>query len=585
MFMEFTEEQLKYINSSINKHTFLEACPGSGKTEVVSAKVAKEISSWDKYPGGIAILSFTNSATDELTHRISTHLLQAKVMFPHTLGTFDSFIYKNIVSPLVTELTKYIGEGNDSSIKIIDTSVTLGYRTKYSYAKRGNIYAHHFSFDMKNDGIIFNTGDPITDKALSKLTLTDWQIKDFQDTKLKMFQGGFATYKDIEYLAIMAVNDLKFKQYFELLVKRYPLIIIDECQDLSEEQLTILQALANNGAILHFVGDLHQAIYGFRDVEPIKVTEFVTNNDFLHLKLTRNFRSCQNIINVCAKITGRSDIIGNISWLEQRCIVMQYEVCPTELVSSFDKIFSQFENNVILSRGHAILQKFQTNIEKLNNIQKLALSIKLFDVDDPDNLNTSIQLFSEFISHHLKESYRPNSFNCPQSISSNLIWRKFLCASLNYLVNNDLKTMNISWSVWTKRTKQLIHSLSKQEFCSDLIAKSISSLDDVKLVSPSGLSEEEVTTTLGTAFKPMISYRKSTIHGAKGETHDVTVVISSPQAGNDSNWLNWIKSPDTESARFAYVASSRPKHYLIWAVKKLKEAEKDKLKNIGFFIH
>ncbi|MGQ5675310.1 UvrD-helicase domain-containing protein, partial [Lacticaseibacillus paracasei] len=79
-----------------------------------------------------------------------------------------------------------------------------------------------------------------------------------------------------EYLAIMAVNDLKFKQYFELLVKRYPLIIIDECQDLSEEQLTILQALANNGAILHFVGDLHQAIYGFRDVEPIKVTEFVT---------------------------------------------------------------------------------------------------------------------------------------------------------------------------------------------------------------------------------------------------------------------------------------------------------------------
>lgn len=264
---------------------------------------------------------------------------------------------------------------------------------------------------------------------------------------------------------------------------------------------------------------------------------------------------------------------------------MQYEVCPTELVSSFDKIFSQFENNVILSRGHAILQKFQTNIEKLKNIQKLALSIKLFNVDDPDDLNTSIQLFSEFISHHLKESYRPNSFNCPQSISSNLIWRKFLCASLNYLVNNDLKTMNISWPVWTKRTKQLIHSLSKQEFCSELIAKSISSLDDVKLVSPSGLSEEEVTTTLGTAFKPMISYRKSTIHGAKGETHDVTVVISSPQAGNDSNWLNWIKSPDTESARFAYVASSRPKHYLIWAVKKLKEAEKEKLKKIGFFIY
>lgn len=583
--MEFTEEQLSYIHSSLEKHTFLEACPGSGKTEVVSAKVAKEISSWNKYPGGIAILSFTNSATDELTNRISKHLSQAKVMFPHFLGTFDSFIYKNIVSPLATELTEYIGAENDASIKIIDASATLGYRTKYSYAKRGSIHAHHFSFDMKSNGIIFHTGDSITDKTLSKLTLKDWQIKDFQDTKSRMFQGGFATYKDIEYLAIMAISDYKFQKYVELLVKRYPLIIIDECQDLSEEQLTILQAFSDNGSILHFVGDLHQAIYGFRDVEPIQVTTFVTNNTFLHLKLTRNFRSCQNIINVCSKLTGRSDITGDISWLDPRCIVMQYDNCPTELASSFDKIFSKFEKNVILSRGHSILRKFQTNVTELKNIQKLALAIKTFNTDDIEDLKISLQLFSEFISHHLEENYSSNNFNCPQSITSHLIWRTFLCSALSYLVTHDLKNMNVTWSAWTKKSKALIHSLSKQAFCSESIALAITRLDGVKLISPSGLSEEVVTTTLGSSIKSTFSYRKSTIHGAKGETHDVTVVISSPRAGSDSHWLSWIKSQDTESARFAYVASSRPKHYLIWAVKRLKESEKDKLKVIGFHIY
>ncbi|MCV6072160.1 UvrD-helicase domain-containing protein, partial [Escherichia coli] len=77
------------------------------------------------------------------------------------------------------------------------------------------------------------------------------------------------------------------------------------CQDLSFEQLMILQCLSDVGIKLHFVGDLHQAIYGFRDVAPEEISKFVGNNDFVSLELTSNFRSCQNIINLCEKLTGR----------------------------------------------------------------------------------------------------------------------------------------------------------------------------------------------------------------------------------------------------------------------------------------
>ncbi|BCV28887.1 hypothetical protein [Shewanella algae] len=41
--IEFTNEQRDYIESDIDACVFLEACPGSGKTEVVAAKVATEI--------------------------------------------------------------------------------------------------------------------------------------------------------------------------------------------------------------------------------------------------------------------------------------------------------------------------------------------------------------------------------------------------------------------------------------------------------------------------------------------------------------------------------------------------------------
>ncbi|MGR3940513.1 UvrD-helicase domain-containing protein [Serratia marcescens] len=69
----FNSQQMDYIESSISSSIYLEACPGSGKTEVIAAKVAKEINNWTLSPGGIALLSFSNSATDELFSRVKKY--------------------------------------------------------------------------------------------------------------------------------------------------------------------------------------------------------------------------------------------------------------------------------------------------------------------------------------------------------------------------------------------------------------------------------------------------------------------------------------------------------------------------------
>jgi hypothetical protein len=353
---------------------------------------------------------------------------------------------------------------------------------------------------------------------------------------------------------------------------------------LSEEQLFILQILTDKGIKLHFVGDLHQAIYGFRDVDPTKVKQFVKNNNFTSLQLTRNFRSCQNIVSVCATLTGRDNIIGNITWLEPRCLVLQYDKCPTELIESFEDKCNGFNNNVIVSRGHSILNKFQTSVTKPNNIQNLALAVKLYNPENMESLNQSLLLFSEFLRYHLKESYKPNSFNCPQSLTSNLSWRKLLYRSLNYFISNNLQSIDVEWSSWVKTAKGLIRALPKQSFCSEAVAIILAPLETIKLASPSGSANIKVASSLGSTATSSFQYKKSTIHGAKGETHDVTIVVSSASSGSDSNWKNWLKDPDSESARFAYVASSRPKEFLIWAVNTLEPPEKEQLKGIGFTI-
>ena len=55
-----SDRQIEYVLSSIKTDVYLNACPGSGKTEVVGIKCAYEMNLWSQRFSGIAILTFTN---------------------------------------------------------------------------------------------------------------------------------------------------------------------------------------------------------------------------------------------------------------------------------------------------------------------------------------------------------------------------------------------------------------------------------------------------------------------------------------------------------------------------------------------
>ena len=109
-----------------------------------------------------------------------------------------------------------------------------------------------------------------------------------REAKLRFLRGGFATYQDIEYICSELVSD---EWLSRRLAARFPLMIVDECQDLSEAELAILGKLRATGVVLHFVGDMNQAIYSFKGVDPAKVEAFVQDNGFAELRLSDNFRS------------------------------------------------------------------------------------------------------------------------------------------------------------------------------------------------------------------------------------------------------------------------------------------------------
>ena len=57
-----SDEQVAYVTAPLEEDIYLNACPGSGKTEVIGVKAAYEINRWKQKINGIAILTFTNSA-------------------------------------------------------------------------------------------------------------------------------------------------------------------------------------------------------------------------------------------------------------------------------------------------------------------------------------------------------------------------------------------------------------------------------------------------------------------------------------------------------------------------------------------
>ena len=240
---EKSENQLLYALEDKNQSVFLKACPGSGKTEVVGLRAAYEIQKWDKLPGGIAVLTFTNSAADVIKLRVSQFVGVEKAGFPHFIGTIDSWLHSYIAHPFGYLYTGFAGVDDDCSFRIIDSSSASGflnsYKTNYNLNRTGNVLANQYYWDYEAGKYVFSSGSRSVDSARNSTTLAIWQIDDLNQAKEGFLKAGFATYQDIENICYELLENRK--GFADFVSNRFPILIIDECQDLSWVQLEILK--------------------------------------------------------------------------------------------------------------------------------------------------------------------------------------------------------------------------------------------------------------------------------------------------------------------------------------------------------
>ena len=96
--MEFTDKQNEILDKSKHGLFVVKAAPGSGKTYTITKKAMDIIEAWD-YQGGLALLSFTNIAVDEMKKTFKLFDPSFEIQYPHFIGTLDSFINNYIFLP------------------------------------------------------------------------------------------------------------------------------------------------------------------------------------------------------------------------------------------------------------------------------------------------------------------------------------------------------------------------------------------------------------------------------------------------------------------------------------------------------
>jgi len=614
---EKTDEQLAYILSSVNEKIFLNACPGSGKTEVVGMKAAYEINKWcPENRGGIAFLSFTNYAVEVINERVNEFSV-SKGKYPHFIGTLSSFIFGYIAQPFGYIVTNYEGNNADFSHRIVDSSVKSfgnGWLENYKcrmprvnqVGSQVPIYSNQIEYDnAKEDFVLPLTQyksiffkelyekdyyqDYINDIRRKNnkpwMFKYDYCLKCFREDKERFLKGGFANFTDLNQIALNVLRTNH--ELSKVISKRFPLIIVDECQDLSLTELLILYRLKETGTILHFVGDLNQSVYEFKRVNPEYIQGFVKG--FKEMHLSSNFRSCNHIVEVMEKIIPSKNGItpcGEDKLEDRSRVYIEYSDL-NDLLTIYKSVLQQCN---ISTDAAVVLVKQNSLRKKLNNITNkderhlLLEAIRHWRTDNIEAKKIALEKCGKQLSKWFSGTRNSLNYYCPDDIKTKFYWRIFLRNVLDDCINGPIGvTEGLKYSKWYKTVRENLPNIVRTRYALikdyDDITRNFDTIFSGNWYNAKDAQMDIVTETVGES--PI--YDVMTIHSSKGCTFDSTLVVSSVDGNSQSgHWRkHWIDG-EGENCRVGYVALSRAKYQVVLAVPKFSGDDLSVLADMGF---
>lgn len=248
----------------------LSACPGSGKTTLVVAKLAVLARKWPHRTKGICVLSHTNVAREEIEHRLGRTVVGQRLLaYPHFIDTIHGFVDRFLALPWL--------QSNGYPSPTIDDDVTTAYRRRVLGEDYRSV--QHF-LAKKRAGVdrLRIVGRDLSFDLAGRPFPATPSTQSFQHVKRAIETAAHAGYFCYDEMFVWAKALLEDQKRLPVwLAQRFPLVILDEMQDTFERQTSILNAVFprnSDRVVVQRVGDPNQEIFDLPDSASSKVEPY-----------------------------------------------------------------------------------------------------------------------------------------------------------------------------------------------------------------------------------------------------------------------------------------------------------------------
>lgn len=580
--------------------TDVAACPGSGKTTVLLAKLKLLVERKPFENGaGICVLSHTNVAVNEIKKRLSSYTYKL-LNYPNYIGTIQSFIDRFIMLPYLRKIAgkNVLAVDNRTyarhmlnKMQNIGKYRELEYVAKMNYETQGKQFSeridHTQALHLKNGALY--VGKQKRPLAGADKKSTDQYKALILDDLLK--DEGIIRYQDAYSYAEVAVSELS-ESYTDLFSARFKYVFIDEYQDCDSAQRQAIDALFNpEKCTVIKIGDSDQAIYNSAENE---TPDWIPKDSFLPIH--SSCRYSQEIADaICSLKKDNLRIVTSVGATTIKPIILLFKI------EKIDRVLGGF---ISALENHGLYDS--KGIYKAIGAVKKEDSVGLKIGSYWPEFDGSVKVKSEYnywvsIDEICKELINGKLYQAEREV------RKLICRVFHYLNRKHSATGKEFTMISLKKAldedysdiyRRKIYELSQcntfekqtvdpffRQVVKDLLAimntqsgKGFDSLPDHFLEEPINVGCHNDRKETNVFIEPKRGRRIvfDTIHGVKGETHDATLYLETDRQGasdlsrilpfygvgkaGKSNLFDY-------SRKLAYVGFSRPKTLLCVAMK------------------
>lgn len=360
-----------------NNHPLLVlAGAGSGKTRVITTKIAYAVETLGIPPYKILAVTFTNKAANEMKERVKSMVRSNLSIDECNIRTFHSF-----GAWLLRRFGDEIGLGSNFTIYDDSDSLSLlascfpNYKKrdldpimrKISYAKDRSLKPH----------------DNLTSLAV------DANFKRmFETYEKKLHQVGNVDFADLIGRSIELLETSSSVLHW--VHNRFSMILVDEYQDSNAAQFNLLRHLVGPNCFLCVVGDDDQSIYRFRGAEVKNILSFPEQyNQTRTVKLEQNYRSTQQILEIANSVISNNKgrhpkelWTANGTGAKPKLFYVQDEQDEAMRVASVVREDRKFNESAVLYRTNAQSVAFETVFKRMGIPYKVVGALQFYEREE-----------------------------------------------------------------------------------------------------------------------------------------------------------------------------------------------------------